>query len=116
MAGRAGRRSARAYASLPRTLEMPTGQSGPPACQGWGQPVGSARLGPPAPAPASSAALGAPLKARLAPERTGRQSNTGRRNATSSPERDQTIRAKASNQILPPPWETTQQHSRYLPG
>lgn len=47
MAWRAGRRSARTAASLPRTLEMPTGQSGPPACQGWGQPVGSARLGPP---------------------------------------------------------------------
>lgn len=82
---------------------------------GWGQPVGSVRLGP-ALALASPAALGDPWNARLAPGCARRQSNTGQRNATSSPERDQTIRAKASNQILPPPWETTQQHSRYLPG
>lgn len=46
----------------------------------------------------------------------GTRSATGRRSSTSSPQHDQTIRAKASNQMLPPPWETTQQHSRYLPG
>lgn len=112
------RRSPRAYTSLPGCWRCSRGRAGPRpprAAAGMGQPVGSARLGP-APALASPAALGDPLKARLALGRAGRRSDTGWRNATSSPERDQTIRAKASNQILPPPWETTQQHSRYLPG
>lgn len=100
---------------------------GPPGLGlGWGLRGGCARLSP-APAPASPSAPAspvpelsfcprAPLKARLAPGRSRPRRGTGRRNATSSPESDQTIRAKASHQILPPPWETTQQHSRYLPG
>lgn len=70
------------------TLDTSTGHSSSRGC---------ARLSP---TPAPGDAVGA----------------TGRRSSTSSPERDQTLRAEASEQTLPPPWETTQQHSRYLPG
>lgn len=112
-------------------LEVPTGQRWHTAPWGWGWAGGCTRalrgsapllpqalLLPPTfpPVPKLSFCPQCPLKARLAPERRRPRHGPGQRSATSSPASDQTIRAKASPQILPPPWETTQQHSRYLPG